>query len=55
MTDDPAVARPPDRPHGDPLGELLPDGTVEEADPVWGEEHDDRDESLRREIPPHHH
>lgn len=44
----------PDRPHGDPLGDLVPDQSGDEDPTGWGDEHDDREEALRREVPPHH-
>lgn len=44
----------PDRPRGDPFGTLLPDGTRDEDATGWGEDDEDREESLRREVPPHH-
>jgi hypothetical protein len=37
------------------MGELLPQVTGDETGESWGEAAgDDRDEELRREVPPHH-
>jgi len=35
-------------------GELLPEVTRDETAESWGEPAEDRDEKLRREVPPHH-
>jgi hypothetical protein len=36
------------------LGDLLPDQTRDESGDSWGERESDRDEQLRRDVPPHH-
>ncbi|CAN5600634.1 MAG: hypothetical protein H0V23_13185 [Nocardioidaceae bacterium] len=36
------------------VGELLPTLTSDETNDGWGEPTPDRDEELRREVPPHH-
>lgn len=36
------------------LGDLLPDQTRDESADGWSERESDRDEQLRRDVPPHH-
>lgn len=36
------------------LGELLPDQTRDESADGWSEHESERDEELRRDVPPHH-
>lgn len=33
---------------------VLPDQTSDDTDVGWGDEPDDRDEEMRRDVPPHH-
>jgi len=47
------TSRPRDERSGD-ASELLPDVTRDETAESWGEGAGDRDEELRREVPPHH-
>lgn len=37
----------------DPFGPVLPDRSRDEESNAWGD-HEDDDERLRREVPPHH-
>ncbi|MBA2456266.1 MAG: hypothetical protein H0V48_06995 [Nocardioidaceae bacterium] len=47
------MPRHPSRGEQDP-GALLPDVTRDETAESWGESPEDRDDELRREVPPHH-
>jgi hypothetical protein len=38
----------------DPFDDVLPDQTRDEDSLGWGEDEQDRDEAIRREVPPHH-
>lgn len=35
-------------------GSLIPDSTSDDTDTGWSEESSDRDEEIRRDVPPHH-
>lgn len=53
VTTDPVVT-PERRRFHDVFGDVLPDTTRDERGSSWGESADNRDEALRRDVPPHH-